>query len=257
MPEILEIEMYRRGAASVVGRTIVGIDAPDAWYLKNTDARTLRDVLVGSRVESIDRIGKLLMVETTAAVCGLRFGMTGRLVVDGVAVIEKLEYSSYRLEPDWNRFGLSFGDGTGLVMNDPRRLGGVSLDPDTDRLGIDAWTINREQLARLARSTTRVKALLLDQSKIAGLGNLLTDELLWRCAIAPSRRALDLREEDLDTVAATLEPMLVELFDRGGSHCGDLFAERGAGGLCPRDGFGLSHSTVAGRSTWWCAEHQH
>ena len=258
MPEILEIEMYRRGAAPVVGRTIDTVDAPDDWYLKGVDARSIRKALVGATIESTGRRGKLMWLDTTAGVLGLRFGMTGRLVIDDEPVIEALEYSSKRLDDDWVRFALHFRDGGALVMNDPRRLGGVSLDPDLDELGPDAWALADGQLGEiLGASRSAVKAVLLNQQRLAGLGNLLADELCWRSHVDPRRVAKELRTDEVSRLEAELVPMLDELYTRGGSHRGDHVEARDAQGACPLDGSDMMHGTVGGRSTWWCATHQH
>ena len=79
-------------------------------------------------------------------------------------------------------------------MNDPRRFGSVEIDPAVDRLGPDATTITTTELAAALASARAVKAVLLDQTRIAGLGNLLVDETLWRAGIDPARiaRTLDL-----------------------------------------------------------------
>ena len=74
--------MYRQGASQLVGRTIAEVNAPDAWYLKRIDAASLAAALTGARIASVDRLGKVLLLDTSAARCGLRFGMTGRLVID-------------------------------------------------------------------------------------------------------------------------------------------------------------------------------
>src|SRR4051794_25080053 len=125
MPEMIEVEAYRRVAERVVGRTITKVHADDAWFLKGgTTSRALRAALVGATVTGTDRIGKLLLLETDGPRLGLRFGMTGRLLVDGTGPIEELEYGSARNEPAWNRFGLGFGRGESLQLIDPRRLGG-------------------------------------------------------------------------------------------------------------------------------------
>ena len=249
--------MYRRGALQIVGRTIAEVVAPDAWYLKRVDAQSLGAVLNGARIEAVGRLGKVLLLETSAACCGLRFGMTGRLVIDGRPVIDRLEYSAARFDPAWERFGLGFDDGGTLVMNDPRRLGGVVLNPDLSALGPDAWSISTEQLATaFADRRTALKALLLNQAKVAGLGNLLVDELLWRAAVSPERLAGEIDDAEVATIGAVLPVMLNELYRRGGSHCGDLFPERHVDGRCPDDGAPLSHGSIGGRSTWWCAEHQ-
>lgn len=257
MPELLEIEMYRRGAAPIVGRLIERVEAPDDWYVKHLDPAALVAALEGALLESLGRVGKLMLVQTTAGPLGLRFGMTGILVVDDAPILAELEYSSKRRDPAWNRFALHFAGGGSLVMNDPRRLGGVELDPDLAALGPDAWTLTNEQLVALAgRYRVAIKALLLNQKRLAGLGNLLVDELLWRCSVHPKTPANELAAQTVEAMAEELGPMLTTLYKRGGSNCGDLFAERTPGGRCPRDGAELAHGTVGGRSTWWCSAHQ-
>lgn len=257
MPEILEIEMYRRAAEVVVGRKITSVDAPDAWYLKRTDAAMVSAALVGSHVVSAGRIGKLMLLDVESAVVGLRFGMTGRLVIDSEPTIEKLEYSSQRLDPAWDRFALHFDNSGSLVMNDPRRLGGVELDPEVSALGVDAWSLTGSVLVGLVgKRRVAVKALLLNQKVVAGLGNLLVDELLWRVGIDPNRQASTLTDVECGELATACAAMLPELYDRGGSHTGDLFEERGGHGRCPLDGAELRRAELGGRTTWWCPEHQ-
>ncbi len=259
MPEILEIETYRRLADRVVGRTITSVDAPDAWYLKGgATAGVVVDALTGARIVGTRRIGKLLLLDPdrTRPVLGLRFGMTGRLVVDGVAGIDELQYGSSRDEPSWTRFRLGFVDGV-LEMRDPRRLGAVQLDPDEGALGVDAWRVDEPTLATLlAGSAAPLKARLMDQSRLAGLGNLLTDEILYRSGLDPARPAGGLGRSERRRLAATVVPTLDELFDRGGSHTGDLQAARVRGGRCPRDGTPLLRRTIGGRTTYSCPRHQ-
>lgn len=257
MPEILEIEMYRRGAKPIIGRRIAEVDAPDAWFLKGADARSMEAALVGARIATLDRIGKLLLMVTDAGTVGLRFGMTGRLVIDDEPIIPVLEYSSKRLDVAWNRFRLVFEGGGDLAINDPRRLGGVELEPDRHRLGSDAWSLTLDELTGLVGRTTRpLKALLLDQSRIAGLGNLLADELCWRTGIHPGTPCDELDAERIKTLAMAIAPMLDELYERGGSHCGDHVEARNPEAPCPRDGGPMAHGAIAGRSTWWCRDHQ-
>lgn len=257
MPEILEIEMYRRGADPVVGRTVASIEAPDDWYLKGIDAPALTKVLTGARIEGTGRRGKLMWLETTAGALGLRFGMTGRLIVDDVAIIEALEYSSKRLDPAWNRFVVHLADGGSLVMNDPRRLGGVSLDPDLGALGPDVWSLDDGHLGHILGSTrVALKTALLNQKRLAGLGNLLADELCWRGGVDPRRVAKELRDDEVLRLDHELVPMLDELYARGGSHLGDHVEARNREARCPADGAVMMHDTVGGRSTWWCETHQ-
>ena len=126
---MIEVEYYRRVAERAVGRAIGRVLAPDDWYLKgDTTAPALRRTLQDATITGTRRIGKLLLLDTDNATLGLRFGMTGRLLVDGTGPIEKLEYSSARDEPSWTRFALHFAGGGDLTVVDPRRLGGVVVD---------------------------------------------------------------------------------------------------------------------------------
>lgn len=257
MPEMLEVETYRQVAELAVGHTISRVDAPDAWYLKGgTTADALR-AIVGETVTGTRRIGKLLLVELDSDVLGLRFGMTGRLVVDGQAPIERLEYASHRTDPAWIRFALGFRDLGDLLMVDPRRLGGVELDPDTGHLGVDALEVGPAQLRDLlARSKAAVKAFLLDQSRVAGVGNLLADEMLWRAGIDPARAGLTLTPAEVRRLHKHLRATILELGQRGGSHTGDLHVARVRGATCPRDGVPLERRTIGGRTTYSCSRHQ-
>lgn len=258
MPEIIEVELYRRAAERVVGRTVASVDARDDWFCKGaTNADGLAAALVGHTVDGTRRIGKLLLLEIGEVALGLRFGMTGRLLVDDDAPIDRLEYSSDRDDPAWDRFGLTFAGGGRLVIRDPRRLGGVELDPDESRLGADAATLTTAQLeAALGRSTAPLKARLLDQSRVAGVGNLLADETLWRAGLSPCRQAGSLGADETSALAATLRSVIGELTERGGSHTGDLHEQRHRGGVCPFDGTELRREQVGGRTTYWCPEHQ-
>jgi formamidopyrimidine-DNA glycosylase len=259
LPEGIEVESYRRTAEAVIGRRVASVDANDSWYLKGgTTAAVLESVLVGSRVLSARRIGKLLMLDVEGGfVLGLRFGMTGRLIVDGDAPIEVLEYSSARNDPTWDRFGLGLADGGLLVIRDPRRLGGVELDPDETALGVDIYCLTGRDLGRaLTASSRSLKALLMDQSRIAGLGNLLTDEILWRASLAPDRPGDSLSAADRRRLLHHLRVTVEQLTARGGSHTGDLYEHRVPGGVCPRDGCPLLRRTTAGRTTYSCPRHQ-
>jgi len=258
MPELLEIEAYRQAVLPTIGRTIVAVEAPDDWYLKgSTTAEELAATLPGRRVDGFRRIGKLLLADTDGPVLGLRFGMTGRVVVDGGAPIEKLEYSSDRDDPAWDRFSVRFAGGGAIVMRDPRRLGGVELDPDEGRLGPDAAEVTLAPFrAMLGASKAPLKARLMDQAHLAGMGNLLTDETLWRAGLDPTRPADSLDAKESARLHRHMRRTLEVLGERGGSHTGDLQPARGRGGLGPRDGEPLRRDTVGGRTTYWCPHHQ-
>lgn len=258
MPELLEVEIYRRTAEAVVDRRVSSVHAPDAWFTKgDTTPEALVATLPGRTVVGARRIGKLLLLDTDGPVVGVRFGMTGRIVVDGEAPIESLLYSSDRDDPAWDRFGLGFAGGGALVVRDPRRLGAVELDPDESRLGPDATAITLAPFRRLlAGSRAPLKARLMDQARLAGLGNLLTDETLWRAGVDPTRPADSLDDVTTARLHRTMRRTLTDLGGRGGSHTGDLQPARVRGGRCPTDGAELRRETVAGRTTYWCPAHQ-
>lgn len=266
MPEIIEVEYYRRAAEATVGRRIVGVDAPDDWFLKGgVSGADLATALVGGTVVAVWRHGKLLGLVVDAGDgdgsgrvdLGLRFGMTGRLVVDGDAPIDELLYTTTRDDPAHHRFGLRFDGGASLEIVDPRRLGGVELPADRSRLGPDAASLSAGELAgALEGSTAALKARLLDQSRVAGLGNLLCDEILWRVGLAPGREAGGLSDHETAALAAGVMTTIAELAARGGSHTGDLQESRRPGALCPRDGEPMARDRIGGRTTYWCPVHQ-
>jgi len=261
VPELPEVEAYRRVAERALFRPVAEVDAPDAWFLKQgLDAATVVDALRGRSLVAARRIGKVLLIDTSddGAVLGLRFGMTGRLLVDGKAGVDQLLYASHRDEVAWDRFSLRFEDGGGLRLRDPRRLGGVFLDLDEARLGTDVVELTAAGLRKaLGTSVIALKARLMDQSRLAGVGNLTADEVLWRAGLDPRRPARSLSPAEVRRLHRHLRSTVDDLVDRGGSHTGDLMAARVPGGTCPRDGRPLSRATVGGRTTWWCSHHQH
>jgi len=268
MPEMLEAEMARAVIGErALGRRIAGVVANDAWYLKRgLTAPVLTDSLVGRRFVAARRIGKQLLLDTSGAgrsrtpgpVLGLHLGMSGRVVVDGESAGDPLLYASNAENPAWLRFGVEFSDGGSLRMRDPRRLGAVELDPDESRLGPDAATLDRVALDRaIGKRRAPLKAVIMDQSRIAGLGNLLTDEVLWRAGLDPAREAGSLDDAERALLARTIRHTVRVLGRRGGSHTGDLQASRERGGRCPRDGAELLRRTVGGRTTYSCPVHQH
>ncbi|WP_426572280.1 Fpg/Nei family DNA glycosylase [Aquihabitans sp. McL0605] len=256
MPELLEVEAYRRQADRAVGRTVEVVEAPDSWFLKGgiTPAEVIAAV-EGATIEGTERVGKLLLVDLgpVRPVLGLRFGMTGRLLLDDESPIDRLEYWPHADKPEWERFALRFSDGSRLVTSDPRRLGGVELDPDRGALGPDAWSITLAQLtAALAGSQAPLKARLLDQARIAGLGNLLVDETLWRARLDPARPAGSLTLAERRRLQRRIVATVTDLFERGGSHMGDLQDQRRRDGHCPRCGSPLERRTIGGRTTYSC-----
>jgi formamidopyrimidine-DNA glycosylase len=256
VPELIEVECYRRAAeAGLLGAPVAEVAAPDGWFVKGPfGPEALAAALEGATFTAARRHGKLLVLDTDAGRrLGLRFGMTGRLVVGGVAVIDRLLYSSGRDEPAWDRFALRLVDGRSARVQDPRRLGGVELDPDESALGPDAATIRAPALrAALGGSAAPLKARLMDQSRLAGLGNLLTDEVLWQARLRPGRPAGSLADGETASLARTIVRTVSRLQARGGSHMGRLQPQRRRDGRCPRCRGPLRAEPVGGRTTYWC-----
>ena len=259
MPEILEVEAARKVLDDhAVGREIVKVYAPDAWFLKRgTTAAALRHALVGNAFTAARRRGKQIVLDTREpdARIGVHLGMSGRVLVDDQEAGDPLLYASNRRVAKWHRFGVYFADGGDFMLRDPRRLGAVELDPDESRLGPDAMTLSFAELDHaLGQRTAPIKAVLMDQHRIAGLGNLLVDEALWRAGIAPTRTPADIDADERRALQKTIRTMLRTLDRRGGSHTGDMARDLDL--VCPRDGSQLLRATVGGRTTYWCPAHQ-
>lgn len=266
MPELAEVEAYRRLAGGALGRPIRQVAIPDPRYVRGpAGPRAVAGVLRGASFRRVWRHGKLLVLEVDAPGdapghhhrLGLRFGMTGRLLLDGQAAVDQLLYASNRQERRWDRFTVRFTDGGTLVVHDPRLLGGVVLDPDESTLGPDALSVTVAELAAaLAGSPVALKSRLLDQRRVAGIGNLAADEILWRAGLAPQRASGSLHRREVSRLQRDVVGTMALLVERGGSHTGDLVPHRLPGGRCPRDGTALVRSIVGGRTTWWCPRHQ-
>lgn len=259
MPEILEVEAARAVlAAHALNREIVKVHAPDTWFMKRgTTGAALRHALNGNAFTAARRIGKQIVMDTRDpnVRLGLHLGMSGRVLVDDEEAGDPLLYASNKRTPKWHRFGVHFADGGDFMLRDPRRLGAVELDPDESWLGPDAMSLTFAQLDHaLAQRSAPIKAVLMDQARVAGLGNLLVDEILWRSGIAPNRVAKAVGTDDRKLLHKTIRQALRTLGRRGGSHTGDMPRDRDA--PCPRDGTSLRRETIAGRTTYWCPTHQ-
>ena len=159
--------------------------------------------------------------------------------------------------PEWTRFSITFADGGTLRLFDKRRLGRVRLDPDLTALGPDAERIGVAAFRdRVGRGTAPVKARLLDQSVLAGVGNLLADETLWQARLDPRRRVDTLRRDELTTLHRALRTATRAAVRHGGVHTGVVMPHRHPDGHCPRCGAVMARATVGGRTTWFCPREQ-
>ena len=251
MPEGLEAEIYARAARAVVGRRVTSIVVDPLC-----GDRDQLGMLVGAKVTRVRRHGKHVLVDTTKGALGMHFGMTGRLIVDGAAAIEKLEYGARRDDPAWDRLIVRFDDGE-MRVSDPRRFSRHRIDPVLD-LGVDLLAPVGEIAAALdgvARRRGPVKGVLLDQRVIAGLGNLCVDEVLFHAGVDPSTPMREVA--DRDALAEVIGEMMPSMLTAGGSHTGDTGpGHREGDRRCALDGTRLVRSTVAGRATVSCPMHQ-
>jgi formamidopyrimidine-DNA glycosylase len=254
VPELPEVEAYRRffrlhGA----GRAVRGVDVPDPEIVRNASSDDLGLALAGRRFEEPRRHGKWLLCPASGPVLLVHFGMTGDLVWSGD---EPLRHPHDRLV-------IVLEDGE-LRYRNMRRLGGVWLARDEEALrvllgdlGPDALDIGRaEFLARLSRRRGGVKAALMDQSFVAGIGNLLADEILWQARLHPRRRIEDIGADGRALLFRTMHRVLriaVEEFDYLETRGRWLNHVRGEpGARCPRCRTPLAQGTVAGRTTYLC-----
>jgi formamidopyrimidine-DNA glycosylase len=273
MPELPEVERARAAITdAALGRRIADVDDTDTYTCRPHPPGEIRAALLGRTLTAAHRRGKSMWCDTSGVgrsrtpgpVLGIHLGMSGRIVISGTgelgATVEGGDPRTRRSLPGetrWNRFTLFFDDGGSLVLLDPRRLGRVRLDPGVDVLGPDALTVSVAQFrVAMARGTAPVKARLLDQNAVAGVGNLLADEALWQARIDPRRRVSTLAADEVTRLHRSVRRAVASAVRRGGAHTGDLISHRHVDGHCPRCGAELAHGTVGGRSTWWCPVEQ-
>lgn len=243
MPELPEAERARATLESVLGWPIAAVDDTDTYVCRPHQPGEIAAALVGHEFVSAHRRGKFLwLVTADGPTLGLHLGMAGAIALDAP-----------RDKPIWDRFTVEFEDGTRFALRDRRRLGRAVLDPDLSHIGPDAADVGRDAFRRLiGAGNTAVKARLLDQGAISGVGNLLADQALWQARIAPQRPTSELSDEDLDRLRRQLRAAVRAAIRKGGVHTGDFVAARDPEGTCPRCGRSLARATVGGRTTYWC-----
>ncbi|HET9074054.1 MAG TPA: DNA-formamidopyrimidine glycosylase family protein [Solirubrobacteraceae bacterium] len=242
MPELPEAERARGVLERVLERRIVAVDDSDTYVTRPHQPGEIASALLGHSFAAARRRGKFLWVEThDGPTLGLHLGMAGRLLI------------SPHTETRWDRFSVDFADGSRLVLRDKRRLGRAVLNPDHSHIGPDAAEITRAAFrTRIGAGRAPIKARLLDQGAIAGVGNLLADEVLWQAQIAAPRRTDTLSEEDLDRLRRELRKAIRYAIAHGGVHTLPFVKVRRSPAGCPRDGAALERATIGGRTTYWC-----
>ncbi len=267
MPELPEVETIRRQLAPhLEGRRIEEIEILDPRWTRPVDPHPVEDQLRAARVERVGRSGKYLVW----ALSGERYllmhlRMTGALLFDPavepphVRVRFMLDHGHRLLYIDSRRFGTGH-----LVLGPAERDAYLAA-----RLGVEPFTqaFNAEHLHELARGRTApVKAFMLDQRRIAGVGNIYADEALFRAGIHPLRPAgrltaaqwLAVRDAIEDALAAGIEAKGATIDDfrhvdgARGSFQDRFLVHRRAGEACPRCGQTIRKIVVGGRGTYVC-----
>jgi formamidopyrimidine-DNA glycosylase len=265
VPELPEVESARSVIErAALNRRIVDVDDTDDWVCRPHPPGQIRTALLGHQLTAAHRRGKTMWCDTSgsAPTLGIHLGMSGKIVVAdaGGAEIDGGDYwEGRRVAGDyrWSRFSVTFADGGRLMLVDPRRLGRIVLDPPVDRLGPDAASITSPQFhAALSHGTVPVKGRLLDQHAVAGIGNLLADDILWRARIHPARPVDELTKPERTRILRALRHSVTAALRDGGVHTLPLIQHRHPGATCPRDRTPMARTTVATRTTWYCPTDQ-
>ncbi|MDG4822901.1 DNA-formamidopyrimidine glycosylase family protein [Asanoa sp. WMMD1127] len=261
MPELPEVENARSVIArAALDREIVDVDDHDTWVCRPHPPGQIRAALLGRRLTVAHRRGKSMWCETSGdgPVLGIHLGMSGKIVVadpDGAEVDGGDYWERGRAAGDYRyaRFALMFADGGRLMLVDPRRLGRVRLDPPVELLGPDATEITPAQFrGMLGRGTAPVKARLLDQHAVAGIGNLLADDILWRAKVHPGKPVDELTADEVAALLRATRYAIRTSVAGGGVHTLPTLKLRGPEARCPRDGAAMAHGVYGGRTTWFC-----
>lgn len=291
MPELPEVEVTRRAIEPhLVGRRIAQVTTTRPSYFFLTAPSLLKKALTGRRVLSLERHGKYLLAHLDDGKrLLLHLGMTGQLFASGSKSVRLLSAKRRRalgpeeqpaFRPDAHtHLQLRFeGDGPELYFRDMRKFGKVALleagadDPRLDKLGVDALVAKGAHLHEAAQKRrTPIKSLLLDQSVIAGIGNIYADEALFLAGILPTRRADRVTQKECDAIVDAARRVLRQAIRAGGSSIDDFVRPDGSDGgyqharrvyaregeTCGRCGGTIQRVVIGQRSAHYCDSCQH
>ncbi len=222
MPELPEVEVIRRDLVPhVVGRRVRSAAISEARLTRRRGTPSeLEKLLAGRRIRALDRRGKFFLFELEGVTLVVRLGMTGQLLWWEAAD---------RFRPDgYTHARLMLAGGGVLSYRDPRKFGEMFGLPTGDvervlRLGVEPLgpTFTVDKLRRICRSPARIKPLLLDQTRIAGIGNIYADEALFRAGIRPTRRAARLRRTEIQALRDAIQAVLRDGIRHRGSSIRD------------------------------------
>lgn len=255
MPELPDVESFRRYLnRTSLHQRIAGVSVRSAKILRGITPQRLARRLVSHDLRSTQRQGKWLFAKVDASGwLALHFGMTAFL-----------RYTRHLQRPlPHDRLLIRFTNGAQLAFDDQRLFGRITFAGDLktfitqQRLGPDALTIDwREFQERLANKRQAIKSVLMDQTVLAGIGNLYADEILFQSRIHPLARTDALPEQRLRAVYITMRQILKEALKRQANPTRFprtwLFGNRMKKGRCPRCGGPLTRLRSAQRSAYFC-----
>lgn len=283
MPELPEVETVKTGLLNLLPGKIVGrvdFDWPKTFPNAPADVDKF---LLGARVTDVKRRAKVLLIELSSNyTLVIHLKMTGQLVFRGSEAKFGAGHPNESLVgelPDKStRVTFSFTDGSELFFNDQRKFGWVRLIPTPEVMNLDFfkkvgpeplsaefdWQQLRERLLR--RKNTSIKGALLDQTVVAGIGNIYADESLWGAKIHPAVLVKTLSDSQIKTLYQELVFVLKLAIEKGGSTDKNYVNAEGKKGsymsfarvfrregqACPRDGAIVEKSRVGGRGTHTC-----
>lgn len=254
MPELPDVEGFRRVLVDCArAGPVERVDVHDTGVLHGADPKRLREALRGRRFTQPERHGKWLLAPTDGPQSLLfHFGMTGGLLC---------RPEDERTHPH-DRVVFSLGGGRQLRYRDQRKLKGIWLADQEgvartlDGQGPDAADVSRSAfVSALSGRRGGIKSALTNQSVLAGIGNLLADEILWRARLHPQRGVAELDEDELGQLHTAMTRTLRSAMPEGCVPPRDswLTGHRDEpDGACPRCGTRLEHGRVAGRGGVWC-----
>jgi formamidopyrimidine-DNA glycosylase len=260
MPELPEVEIYRRYVEKhALRQRIERVRVPDRRILRGVTAPALDRALRGRRLVSTRRHGKHLFVQVERSEwLYLHFGMTG-----------DLHYYSDGETPRFSKVILDFTRNRHLAFEDARLFGAVSLVHEPEefiarkRLGADPLDETfKPALFRDALRARRgaIKAVLMSQLVVAGLGNLYVDETLYQTSIHPLRPIAKLTDAEIASLHRTIKRVLNVVIERNESNRdlprSFLTTHRAEGESCPKCGAPILRAVIAGRTTYYCDAHQ-
>ena len=269
MPELPEVESVRRQLApALVGRRFDRVAIDDARLVRPYDPDAVAAELRGERVAAVERRGKYLVVRfESGRVLLIHLRMTGSLLHGACGSFQDLPH---------RRAVVTLDDGSDVAYRDVRRFGTwLLLEPEKAepylgaRVGdepLEALFTAARLGERLAGRRTSLKAALLDQRTLAGMGNIYVDEALWRARLNPLRIASSLDRTELRRLHRGIRVALEHGLARQGSTLRDYRLPDGSGGSmqdefrvygrrdepCDRCGTSIARTQVAGRTTWFC-----